>query len=85
MQDSKGFFALVCLRFYVVKCLFFLWESIGQYQQRPGSGTGFGTFGGGGERKGDMGIIAWRGFVVIPPSEDGALIGAGEPDPTEPA
>jgi hypothetical protein len=36
----------------------FLWESIGQFQQRPGSGTGFGTFGGGGGRKRDTGIRA---------------------------
>jgi hypothetical protein len=62
----------------------FLWESIGQYQQRLGSGTGFGTFGGGGERKGNRGIIAGRGFIVIPPSENGAQIGPGGSDPTEP-
>jgi hypothetical protein len=39
----------------------FLWENMGQYQQRPGSGTGFGTFGGGWERTADMGLLRGLG------------------------
>jgi hypothetical protein len=63
--------------FYFVEWLFFLWESIGQYQQRLGSGTGFGTFGGGGERKGYFGITSeeeepdtvsgnWEWWKIVP-------------------
>jgi hypothetical protein len=54
MQDSKAFPGIPDTGFHVGKCPFFLWESIGQYQQRPGSGSCFGTFGRGRGRKGGI-------------------------------